>query len=42
MAELKSDRDSIIAEFDENSDLSRKIVIEGIKKICVLGTIKYH
>jgi len=42
MAELKKDRDDIVAEFDENTDLSKKIVIEGIKKICVLGIIKYH
>jgi hypothetical protein len=42
MRDLKKDRDDLVAEFDDSSDLSKKVLITGIKKISVLGVIKYH
>ena len=31
-----------MAEFDDDSDLTKKVLISGIKKISVLGVIKYY
>ena len=42
LEKLKKDRSDLVAEFDDESDLKRKVLIQGIKKICVLGVIKYH
>ena len=40
--EMKAERDELVAHFDKETDLSEKILIEGVKKVCVLGMIKYH
>lgn len=32
----------MVAEFDDDTDLRKKIIVSGIKKISVLGVIKYH
>lgn len=40
--QLKHDRDGLMKEFDEENDLKSKIIVDGIKKIAVLGVIKYH
>jgi len=42
MEELKGERDDLLAEFDEQTDLKSKILIQGIHKVTVLGMIKYH
>ena len=39
---MKKDRDKLVEHFDKDKDLKEKILISGVKKICVLGTIKYH
>ena len=40
--ELKQERDDLVAEFDKDTDLKSKILIDGVKKVSVLGVIKYH
>lgn len=40
--ELKAERDELVAEFDADTDLKSKILIDGVKKVSVLGVIKYH
>ena len=42
MDELKAERDDLVAEFDKDTDLKTKIIIDGIHKVSVLGVIKYH
>ena len=42
MEEMKSERDKLIEHFDKDRDLKEKIILSGVKKICVLGMIKYH
>jgi len=42
MEELKGERDDLLAEFDEQTDLKSKMLIQGIHKVTVLGMIKYH
>ena len=42
MEELKADRDDLIAEFDAETDLKSKMLITGIRKVSVLGMMKYH
>ena len=42
LASLKKDRQDLVAEFDGDTDLKKKVLITGIKKISVLGVIKYH
>lgn len=42
MEEMKSERDKLIEHFNKDTDLKEKIIIQGVKKICVLGMIKYH
>lgn len=39
---LRREREGVVAEFDGDTDLKTKIVIDGIRKISVLGMIKYH
>lgn len=39
---LKAERHALVREFDNEKDLQEKVVLEGIKKISVLGVIKYH
>ena len=42
MDKLKKQREDVVAEFDNDTDLKSKVVVDGIKKISVLGVIKYH
>lgn len=42
LSKLKEDRQNVVAEFDGDTDLKSKVLIDGIKKISVLGVIKYH
>lgn len=42
LEELKSERDELVAEFDKDTDLKTKILVQGIHKVSVLGVIKYH
>ena len=42
MDELKAERDELVAEFDQDTDLKSKILVDGVHKIAVLGIIKYH
>jgi len=42
MAELKAERDGLVAHFDRDTDLKEKMLITGIHKVSVLGMIKYH
>ena len=42
MEELKSERDDLVAEFDQDTDLKSKMLIQGVHKVSVLGIIKYH
>ena len=42
MEELKEERDELLAEFSEETDLKSKMLIQGIHKVTVLGMIKYH
>jgi len=42
MAELRGERDELLAEFDRDTDLKSKMLISGIHKVTVLGMIKYH
>lgn len=39
---LRKERQNLVAEFDGDTDLKSKTLISGIKKITVLGVIKYH
>jgi len=39
---LMSERDELVADFNGDTDLKSKMLIQGIAKVCVLGTIKYH
>ena len=39
---MKAERDELVAEFDRDTDLKEKILIDGVQKVCVLGIIKYH
>jgi hypothetical protein len=39
---LRKERQNLVAEFDGETDLKSKTLISGIKKITVLGVIKYH
>ena len=40
--ELKSERDELVAEFDKDTDLKSKMLVQGVHKVSVLGVIKYH
>lgn len=42
MEEMKNERDKLIERFDKDKDLKEKVILTGVKKICVLGMIKYH
>jgi hypothetical protein len=42
MEEMKAERDKLIEHFNKDTDLKEKILITGVKKVCVLGMIKYH
>ena len=42
MDELRQEREDLVAEFDKDTDLKRKILIDGVHKVSVLGIIKYH
>ena len=42
LEELKAERDELVAEFDQDTDLKSKILLTGIHKVSVLGMIKYH
>jgi len=42
MEEMKTERDKLIERFDKDKDLKEKVILTGVKKICVLGMIKYH
>ena len=42
MDELREERNELVAEFDKDTDLKSKILIDGVKKVSVLGVIKYH
>jgi hypothetical protein len=42
MEEMKQERDKLIEHFNKDTDLKEKILLTGVKKICVLGMIKYH
>ena len=42
LEELKSERDELVAHFDQDTDLQQKILIQGIQKVCVLGVIRHH
>jgi len=42
MEEMKAERESLIEHFNKDTDLKEKILITGVKKVCVLGMIKYH
>ena len=42
MEELKADREELVADFNEDTDLKSKMIISGIHKISVQGIIKYH
>jgi hypothetical protein len=37
-----SERSKLVEHFDKDTELKSKMLISGIQKICVLGTIKYH
>ena len=39
---LKKERDGVVSEFNEDTDLRSKVIITGVQKISVLGVIKYH
>lgn len=41
-ADMRRERMELVKEFEQESDLSHKILISGIHKVCVLGMIKYH
>lgn len=42
MEEMKQERDKLIEHFNKDTDLREKILLTGVKKVCVLGMIKYH
>jgi|LauGreDrversion4_2_1035121.scaffolds.fasta_scaffold614860_1 hypothetical protein len=42
MEDMKNERDKLIEHFNQDRDLKEKILLTGVKKICVLGMIKYH
>lgn len=42
MEEMKAERDKLIEHFNKDTDLREKVLITGVKKVCVLGMIKYH
>jgi len=35
LAELKAERDGLVAEFDQDTDLKSKMIISGIHKVSV-------
>lgn len=39
---MLSERERLVQEFDQDTELKSKMVVSGIQKICVLGLIKYH
>lgn len=40
--EMQSKRESVLAEFNAETDLKSEMIVSGIKKHCILGMIKYH
>jgi hypothetical protein len=42
MQEMIGERAKLVEHFDRDTELKSKMVISGIQKICVLGSIKYH
>ena len=42
LEELKAERDDLVAEFDGDTDLKSKMLVQGVQKVSVLGIIKYH
>lgn len=39
--EMREERMELVRDF-EKDDLSTKMLVSGIHKVCVLGVIKYH
>lgn len=40
--EMRQERDDLVEYFEKDTDLSKKVLISGVRKVCVLGVIKYH
>ena len=40
--EFKKEQDELLQYFSQDKDLRQKIIVDGVKKVCVLGKIKYH
>lgn len=41
LQEMREERNELAREFAKD-DLSQKMLVQGIHKICILGVIKYH
>ena len=39
---MKNEREKVVAEFDDPTDLKSKVLLEGIQKTSVLTIIKLH
>jgi hypothetical protein len=41
MKEMRDERNQLAKEFS-GDELSKKMIVKGVQKICILGVIKYH
>ena len=42
LEEMKAERSALLGSIDEDYDLTKQVLVEGLKKMCVLGVIRYH